>query len=306
MTVEVGIETDGRFLRKNVVSIQDVVDRYNGIANLFYNPYKYRDYVDYFIFDLDGPTSFEDNNKLCKYFNKFQHVHVFSGKKGFHFYLKIKPIPLNDMLRVYFMGFVNFVKDEIELGSWDYNTSIRLATGNGLIRIPNTIHLGGRYCTYIPCNVDFDTVLKYAEHTNPVLRHSGDEYDITVYSTYERKHNDVNVTVNTYEIDDVDINTVREIVRPCIFNRAYTKHPDHFIRTQFTLELIYLGYDVDSILNILSKMGWDNFDYNISRYHVQKLFDKVKSKKLLPASCSTLRNLGIGCDKCDYNNWWYE
>ncbi len=209
MTVEVGIETDGRFLRKNVVSIQDVVDRYNGIANLFYNPYKYRDYVDYFIFDLDGPTSFEDNNKLCKYFNKFQHVHVFSGKKGFHFYLKIKPIPLNDMLRVYFMGFVNFVKDEIELGSWDYNTSIRLATGNGLIRIPNTIHLGGRYCTYIPCNVDFDTVLKYAEHTNPVLRHSGDEYDITVYSTYERKHNDVNVTVNTYEIDDVDINTVR-------------------------------------------------------------------------------------------------
>jgi len=303
---EVGIENGGKFFRRVVDDIQSVINKYNGIANLFYNPYKFSNQINYFIFDLDGVTSYEDNNALCEYFSDFQHVHVFSGRKGFHFYLKIKPIPLNEMTKLYFMGFINYMRDELQLKSWDYNTSIRLATGNGLIRIPNTIHLNGRYCTYVPCRADFNTILKDSEHPNPLIVHHGKEYDITVYVDYSRKVKDVSFEVTSYKIDDVELSTVSEIVRPCVFRQAYAKKPDHFIRTQFALELIYLGYDVESVVNILRKMGWENFDYNISKYHVIKLYEKVKQKKLFPASCSVLKQRRIGCNTCEYHNWWYD
>ncbi|MEL9970862.1 MAG: hypothetical protein QXF40_01945 [Metallosphaera sp.] len=300
--MEVGIKTENSFVRKEVSSIESVVRKYNGIADIFFNPYKGRETITYFIFDLDGAESFSDNEKLCKYFSDYRHFHVFSGKKGFHFYLSIKPISF-ELAKSAFRGFIQFMRDELELKSWDYQTSTRLVSGHGLIRVPNTIHINGRWCTYVPCHVDFEKVIELANTMQDPVVHEGKEYDITVHVGYTSSGKPVSIP--TYDVGDVDLRIVSELVRPCVFASSLG-NPNHFVRTTLVTELAWIGYDEETIVRILSKMGWKNFNEHVTRYHVRKIMEKVKQGRLYPPSCQTLHFNGISCSSCQYRNWWFD
>lgn len=93
---------------------------------------------------------------------------------------------------------------------------------------------------------------------------------------------------------------VRDIVKlPCVSERALGSNPPNAIRVKLAVHFLMAGFSVDDITDVIEQLNWDNFDWETTRYQVEKLKESGKGDW----SCSTMQSKGFcvkgeSCEKC--------
>ena len=131
-----------------------ILNRYNGMKNLFYSIYATNEYgkfnnvlVDKIFFDFDEADAIEDVKKLTRYcISKGLSFSIFySGKKGFHFYVHCKPQHLSHPKDALLQAHEFFIGElDLKMDPHIKGDIARVA------RIPNTYHITGKkFCICI-------------------------------------------------------------------------------------------------------------------------------------------------------------
>ncbi len=314
-----------RFTVKNIASLKKLVLRYNGLANIFVRIYDSKT-VNKIVFDIDSDNLYEAflsakefAEKLVK--DNILFIPVFTGKKGFHFYILTEPwtMPNEETARVLVRDAqIYFIKHYgIKYVDWRLVGSV-----THWIRVPNTLRKNGRWCTFLPQEFFTWSYDKFLEITRYPSCYSLDSYrgnpiDLTKFVNiidsvdYYIRADDLDFTapinIKFSGEKQVIFQLLSEIVRPCILYGAFDPEADHWIRTYFVSELMWDGFTKEEIHDIIKKIGWNDYDPKITEYHINKIFEK----KLMPPTCRKLQSMGYCLGKkCPYfpamNYWWIE
>lgn len=95
--------------------------------------------------------------------------------------------------------------------------------------------------------------------------------------------------------DDFAHTIVKEITgMPCVYERAFGVDPPNDIRVKVGIMFLNAGFSPDEITNIISKLGWVNFDRETTKYQLKKLKESGRGDW----SCRTMRGKGL-CTRAD-------
>ena len=323
-----GLKSKSKFRRIKINSFEELVSyiyKYNSIADLYSSIYDLFYGIDKIVFDLDSPNIQDAYVDTCLLVDKLKsdkipYLIVFSGQKGFHVYALFKywrppnkdtAIVANRALYHYFLSEVNLKTVDVKL----------IGDVSRVIRIPNTKHTKtGRYAIPLPpsmCDeLTVSDIISMSRDPKPIIIAHGVLRDpreyIDLSSMYAREY----ATAEKLDLAGHSIpKTKREviemlkpIIRPCIlYIVSRDPEPPHDIRTYFVEELVWLGYSVDEIVDIIRRLNWIDLNERITRYHVNKIYEKiVKEGRLFPPTCKTLRDKGYCLrDKCPTGEWYY-
>ncbi len=274
------------------------------------------------VFDIDHESlevSLNEVKELCSFLRKegLPYIPVYTGGKGFHVYVMFKPFHSNrDTVRLAYKGFYEYVVDSVGLKYYDENFvrstihTVRIPLSRRLIPSP----LGNivRFCTYLSADVErltVEDVLK--ESFRPTCRTYDirDLPDIRGYLGYQPSY--AEHVADPFEVEKLpaSMRVLSKLVRPCVLHHVRRPDAPHEVRTAFACELAWLGFDEDVIAYYCRMMGWDDYNPRVTRYHVKRIWWKVRNKQLFPPSCKRLKFLGycLG-EKCPYYPgvfyWW--
>lgn len=216
---------------------------------------------------------------------------------------------------VLFQEQVNPFKEKLTTSKWlieecDLKTHDRkvMKDMKRVLRIPNSqrIDEGGPCGTWcIPMSES--EVLNNDVHG--VLQRSAFPKDIEYHDRYKMEnrpkmqvHESVDIDdreVQNIEVEDRDVenevpNNVEYIVEtciplPCIRERVLQSNPDHRVRFSAAAHLLQAGFHPDEVIEILSKIGWVDFDQEITSGQVYNIYNNGYS----PISCSSLQTHGL-------------
>jgi len=280
------------------------------------------DEINKVVFDIDNKSlgaSLVELKDLCSFLRKegLPYIPVYTGGKGFHVYVIFKPFRSNkETVRLAYKNFYEYVVDSVGLTSYDKNFirstihTIRIPLSRRIIHTPVRDII--RFCTYLPSDVERLTVEDvFSESFRPACRTYDilNLPDIRPYLGYQPAYNE-SIT-NPFEVSKLPVSfrVLSKVVRPCVLCNVKRSDAPHEIRTAFAAELAWLGFDENSIVKYCSLMGWDDYNPKVTRYHVRRIWQKVRNKQLFPPSCRRLRMLGycLG-ERCPYYPgvfyWW--
>jgi len=318
-----------KFKRTRVNNIDEVfriVKLYNGLTDIYISVYDMFYGIDKIVFDFDSPNLQDAYVDACMLVDALKsdnvrYAIVFSGKKGFHVYVlfnywkppnKDTAIVVNRSIYYYYLETANYT-------TMDYRL---VGDVSRLIRIPNTKHSESkRYAIPLDpdvCNkYDISDIICMSREPKPLILSSGDLRDpreyVNIHSAmsetmlYSSKPLDIrghSIPLSRKQVLDL----LRDLVRPCIIKvLEVDPEPPHDIRTYFVTELVWLGYSIDEIVDIIRALSWEDFNEKITRYHVTKIYEKVvRERRLYPPTCKTLRDKGYCLrDKCPTGEWYY-
>ena len=138
---------------KTKEEFQQLISFHNGNKNIFYSLYNVDEdgtfsnaKIDKVFFDLDGEQAFADLTKLKDYCLKqdYKFLMLYSGKKGFHFYIFCQPATNRFLLRNAHLWFNKHcgVSNDVHI----------IGDIARVSRVPNTFHITGqKYCIPIMC-----------------------------------------------------------------------------------------------------------------------------------------------------------
>lgn len=298
-----------RILVRNVREMERFVATRNGVRDVYVSIYAFDLVIDKVWVEFDS----EDLNKalleakelasrLRK--SKLPFIPVFSGRKGFHFYILLKPwrSPSVETAKALLLDFQENLTDGLETVDRHGFGDVRR-----MVRVPNTLN-GSRYCTYLPLEFvrwEMGDILKYAER-----RHNHEyalriEKSILDLSSLRPNPTDVGCGLRNKTKLPANGNGTYEflvnIVRPCIAESAVSSNPPHIVRVDLVSELIWLGYGPEEVCSFISGLKWEDYDPNITRYHVQQ----IASHRYLPVSCRKLRWY-VNCTQCGWRYFWRD
>lgn len=269
--------------RRPVYSLQhfySTVQYLNGISDVFVSVYN-GSTIDKIFGDWDG--NLEGVKKIYERLSRDTTViPVFSGCKGIHLYVLIKPAPMTEENRLKLLALSRKVFSNSGV---DYHV---VGDVRRLCRVPNTLHSKGLYCTYLPPDwtwMEWKDLIAHARE-----RHEY-EYEIRRNLTLE----DVKVERKDFEFARGDIekcpskNLLKAFLRPCLYRRISDSNPSHTARTAMVIDLMWVGLPEKQIVDIISQLGWEDFDRAQTEYQVEQIF----RKKYKPYSCRRLRELKI-------------
>jgi len=270
--------------------------------------------IDKFVFDLDCKTNLnkalEDTIVLVDRLKKknIPCSVIFSGSKGFHVYGLLKPKKLSRDIATYYLDHLQReLSKEIESVDAHLIGDIRR-----MIRVPNTLN-NNHYCAPLPINfqemspkeiLDYSTRIRtYRLHfTHGKLKAIQDLVNIEFPQKRNIEVQDDILPQDTINISSVpDIEILKELIRPCVFEAVTSANPPHVVRLNLVSELMFLGFSEDQVLEIIKNLNWEDFDERATRYQIKKIFEK----KLKPYSTSKLCQI-LGCE-CEVNEgyyWW--
>ena len=330
---EIGIKypnSNSLRFRKRVNSwrqIQKYIEKYNGLAHIYVSAYSLDHVVDKIVFDIDDVNLSNARSVAIQLLDvlkkeEIRTIIVFSGMKGFHIYALFKPWKASDeaTMNVVVKNVFDYIVSELDSDARKI-IDTHVKHSKILIRIPNTLHpITLKYAVPMPPRFEDMTIgeiLEYASTPHDVeeIQIIGMLKDIREYVDLSRSYIVKEVEIPSFgrigwsgEITDVDKFLLR-LVRPCIVYYAHNPDADHFIRTALSTELSWLDFTPEEQVKIFKKLGWGDFNYNLSLYHATKIYEKVKAGKLFPPSCDTLRKRGYCLGKTcpfypSYFYWW--
>lgn len=270
--------------------------------------------IDKLVFDFDGGRrgeklrdAFDEVRNFVDMLkrNKYSYIPVFSGRKGFHVYVMLKPSELSVETAKPLLKFAH----ENLAGEYRYVDRHKFGVVNSMIRIPNTLN-GKLYCTYLPLHFDelsIGEILRYATTPHIVeYKFNGSRYplltdiaEITLQEIHEGKRLE-KLDSNHPKIPSVRL--LRHLIRPCVFEEI-TKNPEptHIARVSLVAELSHLGYTQREIFEIIRRLNWSDFDPEFTMYQIRNIVEK----DLLPPSCNKLRRI-LKCYNCGWHYFWVE
>lgn len=172
-----------------------------------------------------------------------------------------------------------------------------------MTRIPNTLRppRNNAYCTYLPKDwtvniTDEADYREYVRHTHKI------NYDIRYYPALNLFPG-VDYNIGRFEIDRRGTakrgesnhipkrvkKYLEPLLRPCLYRMIQWNNPPHYVRRATCNDLLTLGHSVHEVVGIFSKLNWEDFDRETTKYFV-KAAKKIGSP---PYSCATLRRKGV-------------
>jgi len=311
-------------LIRNIREFEKFLIENNGINDCFIAVYDIRHTIDKIFFDLDI-LDIKLAGKFYNYLRElgFSVIPVFSGKKGFHFYVPLKPMRFEDRNEaIAWLRKVSYTWiDESGLYRKEKHYKVPLFDTriigdiNRLTRVPNTLRPPENitYCTYLPEDFETMTLEELFEHAKQPHEYNYEikrKCKITEIETSDAIY-DYLVTYNPVEFEvpdsyeshleriDVDVRKyLKYLLRPCIYTWLLTEEPPHDIRTAATIDLLHADFTPEEIIYIYSRLKWTDWDERKTRYHVYKIASKTWLK---PYSCKRLKELGYCLGKeCDW------
>ena len=295
-----------RRIVNNVCELKKYVELNNGIRGVYVSLYDLTYTIDKFFFDFDSVDlnqAFEDVklfiNRLEEY--NYPYIPVFSGRKGFHVYVLVKPWTP-----------VNIETARAVLRDVQYKLAGGIATVDRhvfgdvkrLTRYPNTLNKSN-YCVPLPHDFVKWTlrgVIDYAKEPRVV------EYDVKVIPGIDAYIDNIdNINYGEEEKvsplhDPVDfppsLLLVKPLLRPCVFEAITTdQDPPHIVRMTMVCELMYYGWSKKSIHELIKKLKWRDYDSKKTQYQINHIF----KRSYLPPSCYKLKHF-VKCTNC---GWFY-
>ena len=261
--------------------------------------------VDKVVFDLDGTDlSIVLNDAIILTKNlqekKIPFSVVFSGGKGFHIYGLLKPFEMSrDMASYYLLNLEKLLSKDIKT----VDTHL-IGNVSAIIRVPNTTNKG-RYCSPLPPDFDkmnIEGILDWSKSEHSFIFSNGELrtiQELTGDLKFERK--EVEEVVDSIKSDLIpSIEILKELIRPCIFNEIRKSNPIVMARIDFVSEMRFLSFTPRQILDVIRLFNWDNFDEEMTKYQIRRVFEK----RLKPYSNSKINEI-LGCKENDYY-WWRE
>ena len=272
--------------------------------------------IDKLVFDFDGGKRGE---KLEDVFDevlnfidelkrrKLAFIPVFSGNRGFHIYVLLNPLPVNETVARFLL---KTAQDDLT-HDFKYVDRQKFGVVNALIRIPNTLNMKRKlWCCYLPLDFvewSLKELLEYAKSPHVIqYKFNGQRYplitdlaDITSEEVHEVR------IVEDFEYAPPKIpplHLLKELVRPCVFEEITTNpEPPHYVRLDFVAELRHLGYTPKQVFEICKQLNWQDFDPRTTMEQIADIYER----KLLPLSCKTLRKF-VKCRNCGWFYFWVE
>jgi len=289
----------------------------------FVSTYQFKDkntpIIDNMFFDIDSYFSLRIpyvNTRMLKNFceeHNLPYVIVFSGGKGFHFYIRFKPIipknteQKNEIRNLIYSLQLRIAKD-IGIEAYDEPTFGRIRflcrypTSKYIRRDENTgdIYENGYYCRYISPN-EFDKGLK---HIVKVVKNPGKipkpkPTNVSLYGIKEIfkdlviKHRQDGIAENLLvQRAGSVVPNITAIGVPCLKKIARNKHPTHFERIELVAFLKLLGYTDSAINAFIRDLNWRDYNYATTSYQVRTVNARYPK-------CSFLRKAyGDLCKDC--------
>jgi len=250
--------------------IYSLIDTYLGLENLGLSICVYVEEVPYLLFvpfdfdsELDLRLAWEDAKKLYNHFVElnFDVYLTFSGKKGFHIFVKVVPKPYNkECIRAFQKWFINKL---------DLKTADRQILGDHkrIMRIPYTFNIKGSLC-------------KELAH-NPGIPIDLDDLLLTTYIPKE-------TTYTQREFHEYPC--IEELVRE-------DPEPRELIRLSYVALRLAKGWSEDDIVEEIKTFDWVDFDEEKTRRKIQYIDDG----EYVPLGCKSIQDMDCCLkEKCKF------
>lgn len=88
---------------------------------------------------------------------------------------------------------------------------------------------------------------------------------------------------------------VKEITKmPCVYERALGRNPPNDVRVKLGIMFLNAGYSPEETVDIITRLGWADFDRETTEYQLKKLRESGKGDW----SCKTMQGKGL-CTRAD-------
>ena len=226
-------------------------------------------------FDFDAENiedAYKEAVTLYEYFKSLNYTCMlnFSGSKGFHVLLKVKPDLYNKAQLRSFQCFIRRLYDFKTLDPHLFGDLRRL------IRIPNTLNISsGKPCVTLDFYKGKEFILPSVE--TQLNGNSAAPIQIASKDFYKQ------LKVRDY---------------PCVeYIVATEEEPPQLIRFAYVVLRLAAGYTPKQILEEIRGYGWIDFDERKTAYQI----NHIASREYYPPSCKTLMQLGFCLGKdCPY------
>jgi len=295
------------------------IERMNGFEDVYTSLYEVKHFtVDKIFFDIDSKDldfAFRVASKLYRWLvdHEYTVIPVFSGAKGFHLYVLLEPRAYEDVCvekKKRLLANASFYILE-KAGVLDRPEIDRHVIGDirRIVRVPNTLNLKtNSFAIFLPPEwpdrLEPKNIVEMAKHVgtdyNYIIRNLPTLYDfpqIIRQEDYKEMYHKIEKE-RRLKIPENLKEFLKRLLRPCLFYEITKPEPRHEARVATTIDLLHMGFSVDEIVEIYSKLGWVDFDEGITRYQVEH----IKAHNYKPYSCYKLRKL-FGSEYCIKYCW---
>ena len=293
------VYVNSEFARNNLIN------KFNGktpcFMSTFVFPTKQQMVVDRATFDIDSKLNlripYKDAKKL-KYFaekNDIPYRIVFSGGKGFHFYMFFKPEEGDEDIKSKLYSMQLCLVRHLKMQAIDIPKIGQLRC---LIRIPTTVYVNssgeknGNYCRYISpeeFNMGLNYIIGIAKTPGvlpekPEPKHTLDEL-CEMIPNFKRRHG-FNGNGVDFDLTQGGIltPTLEAIGVPCLQRHINDQEPSELVRLETTCFLKFLGYRDLSIIGFYKSLKWMDWNYRKTQYKVAQVKPRYPNCKMLRAT----------------------
>jgi len=280
------------------------IDQNNGVADCYSSIYPSDSTIDKVYFDLDSPDgvvgSVGEARKLYVWLlaEGFNVVPIITGKKGFHFYLLLKPKQYDDAKKLLTSATLSILS---RCFGYSENGVIKttmvdphvIGDIRRISRVPNTLRPPENltWCTFLPDDwVKMSTAELVSHMKSPVTYN----YDLDgVFPTLEDFPDPPAEIIKwkTFEGAESarpikDNRFLKNLLRPCLYRHMMSDHPGHAVRVASTVDLLQF-FEPTKVLEMYRVLGWTDWDPDETLKQIHSC------RHLKPYGCKKLRQLGI-------------
>ena len=304
--------------------------RNNGINDCSASVYADDGVIDKIWFDFDGEGAIEEAKRLYDYlkFLECKVIPVISGKKGIHLHLLVNStLSVNEYeTRVQLMDACqSIIANGLGIKDWKQKTTLdwsKIGAITSTCRIPNTLRppANTTWCSYLPedwSELSNNKIWDYSKSPHN-FEYTGEVYNLAFFidkknssdffkrgikareqryalssTTSSALLSTVVSSSSSYKIPENLENFLEPLMRPCLFRHVFTKNPSNHVRVASTIDFLDSGLSVEQILEIYSRLDWENYNEGVTKEKVNYIADRKNNNDLNAYSCSKLRLLQI-------------
>lgn len=168
---------------------------------------------------------------------------------------------------------------------------------SGIFQIPLT---GSELCSVTPDDLiglsDLPRHIDVSESVSRISMSIHEEYIGPNEKDSEKIDQEIMRSAPSTQIgSDLAQTIIKDITKmPCVYERALSRNPSNEVRVKLGAMLLNAGFSPMEATDIISEIGWIDFDRSVTRYQLEKLLESGKGD----FSCQSMRMKGL-CVRAD-------
>jgi hypothetical protein len=285
----------------NLRQFTEWIESHNGTTDIFTSVYPLSHVIDRILFDLDirdnkTTTVLSDAKKLFLWCRNegFPVIPVITGRKGIQLHVLSKPIVSDNPKQLLTTISWFIMQNALGVKRWGDVSSVDThLVGNiaALCRVPNTLRPpeNTTYCSYLPENFPYLSdaeIYHYSKYPHSIaydMRRTKSLLELKIDEIEPVRNEFIAPKTKTQVTSLLDPKDAKEFLRrllsPYRFEQITQPNPTHKARIVTTIELLDCGLLPEEILNIYSKLGWHDFNHNISASYINDIAKRYYAGK---------------------------